>query len=74
MVISKRAINVFLLAIAQCGPSVGVLKPIFAFCIVIVSSAHLRSGMTLTDEGLLLGNVDSVFWYTKHVHYTLVWI
>jgi hypothetical protein len=20
------------------------------------------------------GDVDSVFWYTKHVHYTLVWI
>jgi hypothetical protein len=20
------------------------------------------------------GSVDSVFWYTKHVHYTLVWI
>jgi hypothetical protein len=21
-----------------------------------------------------LGQVDGVFWYTKHVHYTLVWI
>jgi hypothetical protein len=20
------------------------------------------------------GDVDGVFWYTKHVHYTLVWI
>jgi hypothetical protein len=20
------------------------------------------------------GDVDDVFWYTKHVHYTLVWI
>jgi hypothetical protein len=20
------------------------------------------------------GSVDGVFWYTKHVHYTLVWI
>jgi hypothetical protein len=20
------------------------------------------------------GSVDNVFWYTKHVHYTLVWI
>jgi hypothetical protein len=20
------------------------------------------------------GDVDCVFWYTKHVHYTLVWI
>jgi hypothetical protein len=24
-------------------------------------------------DGLLDG-VDGVFWYTKHVHYTLVWI
>jgi hypothetical protein len=22
---------------------------------------------------LLYNNVDGVFWYTKHVHYTLVW-
>jgi hypothetical protein len=21
-----------------------------------------------------MANVDGVFWYTKHVHYTLVWI
>jgi hypothetical protein len=28
--------------------------------------------MPIIDE--ILDDVDGVFWYTKHVHYTLVWI
>jgi hypothetical protein len=36
---------------------------------------ELGSGTVDTDHIILgLEGVDGVFWYTKHVHYTLVWI
>jgi hypothetical protein len=54
---SLRAIHAFLPAKNQCGPSVGVPKPIFSLQRVLVSSAHLRSGTALTDKGLMLGNM-----------------
>jgi hypothetical protein len=31
----------------------------------------LARGPAIAKRG---GDVDGVFWYTKHVHYTLVWI
>jgi hypothetical protein len=41
-----------------------------------MSAAPRGAWCTALDRSVppSLGTVDGVFWYTKHVHYTLVWI